>query len=124
MKRRIFGSTILLLAASHLLAADQPKPDAAGPGCNLNPLHMASPDDYYPAKERRAGHAGRVVVQYSIDESTGKLVDIVVTEPSPYPALDAAAVRVMEHTRFKTNCPGKRWTIAVQFGPRPPAAPQ
>jgi outer membrane biosynthesis protein TonB len=49
------------------------------------------------------------------DQAGAKPVDLVVAESSSYPALDAAALRVIEDSRFKTTCPGTRTKVAVKF---------
>jgi len=114
---------LILASSSPVLAADQPQPDAPekapsaaspGPECKLSPKKMANPDAYRPSAE---SHSGRVVVEFTIPQSGAKPVDLVVAESSSYPALDAAALRVIEDSRFKTTCPDMRTKVAVKFNP-------
>jgi TonB family protein len=126
MKHGFRCSLLLLLAAgSQVLAADetknlpprdQPAPPQSGPACRVSPVNLKSPNDYYPATERGAGHAGRVIVEFAVMKSRGKPVDLRVAESSSYPELDAAALRVIAASSFKTTCPGERFKIAVKFG--------
>ena len=130
MKLGISIGLLLLLFAAQTPAADPAHPDtpadassapSPAPKCQFIPLKLANPADYYPDKERKAGHAARVLVEF-LPTDSGKLVDVVVVGPSPYPALNDAALRVMENTRLKPTCPGKRVTWAIQFGPAPAAS--
>jgi TonB family protein len=109
---------LFLAAGPGVLAAEETRdpPPSSASQCRVNPVKLRSPDDYYPAAERSAGHSGRVVVEFAILKSPGKPVDLRVAESSSYPQLDAAGVRVMAASSFKTNCPGERFKIAVKFG--------
>ena len=120
-----YSLLLLLAAGSQVLAADPPQTDppahapaspAPASACDLRPVRLANPDDFYPAAERAAGHKGRVIVEFTIPESGAKPVDLRVAESSSYPELDAAALRVIEKSRFKTTCPGTSTKLAVKFG--------
>ena len=116
MKHGLRCALLLLAAGSQVIAADPPASPKPGEACRVSPVSLRNPDDYYPAGERSAGHAGRVVVEFAVPSSRGKPVDLRVAESSSYPALDAAGLRVMADSSFKTNCPGERFKIAVKFG--------
>ena len=126
MKHTVCSALLFLLAAgSQVLAADPPQPDSPAntpasqspaSACTLSPVRLADPNAFYPASERSAGHKGRVIVEFTIPQSGAKPVDLRVAESSSYPALDAAALVVVEKSRFKTTCPGTSTKLAVKFG--------
>jgi protein TonB len=54
----------------------------------------------YPALLRNAGIGGQVLVWFYIDDS-GRVVKTLLKEPSGYPTLDEAAIKVAEIMRFE-----------------------
>jgi len=113
------GLLLLLFAASPVLAADQPQPDAPakaalppadGPACKITVVKFADPANYYAGN-----YSARVVVEFTILESGAKLADFAVIQSSPFPDMDTAALHVIEHSRFKITCPAARARMAVQF---------
>jgi TonB family protein len=58
------------------------------------------PANYYPANSLRGGESGSPIVQACVDASGKLLRDPVVTEPSSFPNLDAAAVKVAKDIHY------------------------
>lgn len=125
MKHALRGALLLLLVAgSQVFAvepaqetapASQPPPKPASE-CKVRPVKLINPDNYYPSAERSAGHAGVIVVEFKLETSPGKPMDLRVDTSSGFPGLDAAALRVIADSTFKTLCPGERAKVAVRFG--------
>jgi TonB family protein len=125
MKHVLRCALLLLLAASSQVFAAEPVQDAAPASqpppkpaseCKLRPVKILNPDHYYPGAERSAGHVGVIVVDFKVETSPGKPMDLRVDTSSGYPGLDAAALRVIADSTFKTLCPGERAKVAVRFG--------
>jgi TonB family protein len=125
MKHMPRGALLWLLAAGSQILAAEPAPETAPTSqpppkpaseCKLRPVKILNPDHYYPSAERTAGHAGVIVVEFTVMTSPGKPVDLRVDTSSGFPGLDAAALRVIGDSSFKTLCPGERAKVAVRFG--------
>jgi TonB family protein len=60
-----------------------------------------SPIDYYPASARRLGEAGTAFVSFVV-ETDGRLSSTALVGPSPFPDLDAAALKWASAARFSS----------------------
>jgi TonB family protein len=125
MKHVLRRALLSLLAVGSQVLAAEPAPETApavqpppkpASECKLQPVKILNPDRYYPGAERTAGHAGVIVVEFTVMTSPGKPVDLRVDTSSGFPGLDAAALRVIGDSSFKTLCPGERAKVAVRFG--------
>jgi protein TonB len=57
------------------------------------------PAPVYPAAARRGGQTGTVLVEFTVD-SSGRVISAVAKSPSPWPLLNAEAVRTVRKWRF------------------------
>jgi protein TonB len=62
--------------------------------------YRPDPQDYYPAASKSLGEEGRVRIRLCIG-SNGRVTEAEVAEPSKYPRLDEAGVRMAKQYRFK-----------------------
>jgi TonB family protein len=72
------------------------------------------PSPTYPFAAQRQGQEGRVIVQFDVGED-GRVLDAAAIRPSPWPLLNAEAVRVIrERWRFRAG-PLRRYEVSINF---------
>lgn len=88
-------------AAGQPAATGQPGGSGASSGMS-NAARLAAgrmPPPSYPSEARRNGQAGTVMVEFTVDAS-GRVISAHAKSPSPWPLLDAEAVRTVRRWRF------------------------
>lgn len=78
-------------------AVSVPAPDHAA--VEVPPKPLAGLRAVYPRRSRQSGEEGEVTVEAEID-AAGLLVGVRIVSPSPFAALDAAAMAAMRTARF------------------------
>ena len=78
-------------------AAGAVSSNAAADASRLAQGRMPAP--VYPAAARRGGQTGTVLVEFTVD-SSGRVISAVAKSPSPWPLLNAEAVRTVRKWRF------------------------
>lgn len=72
------------------------------------------PGDFYPPGSIRRNEQGPVVVDFTVNDANAA-VDIAIARSSEHPDLDGAARKIVERSRYETNCPGKRFRKKIPF---------
>lgn len=104
-------------ASAETVAAAKMLPEGretAGAKARTAPRPLAgNPIPGYPARARRRGWHGRVVLRLKV-ASDGRVADVAIAKSSGYAVLDRAAARTLQHWRFETRAYGAGGKIIAE----------
>jgi TonB family protein len=85
------------------------------PNCKYNPVGNAPLETFYPAASRRFREQGPVDLVFTLRDAEGAASDPEVVGSSLNPRIDEAALKALRSLRLRTNCPGTRFEMRLNF---------
>jgi TonB family protein len=85
------------------------------PNCRYDLIRTVSLDEFYPPLSQRLRDRGPVDVAFTLPTAEGVPSDPEVVGSSLSPRLDEAALKAARTLRLRTNCPGTRFEMHLNF---------
>jgi TonB family protein len=85
------------------------------PNCKFEPVGGVQLESAYPVASRRLREQGPVDLAFTLKESEGVPSDAAVLGSSLSPRIDEAALAALRSLRMRTNCPGTRFEMRLNF---------